>query len=175
MFHVVCFMKMAIKQQIKDDVKDAMKQANQEVVGVLRMALSSVDAKEKEKRYALAKEKPGMAEEELLKQAVLQDEEMIDVIASEVKKRRDAIALYEKGGRPELADGEKKEIAILQKYLPSQLSGAELETLAAAAVEKTGAAGIKDMGRVMAALQPDTKGRADGNEVSKIVKKLLGA
>lgn len=152
-----------LKQQIQADIKEAMKAKDSISLEVLRMAISSINAKEKEKFYQLGQE------------AFLTDEEVVGVIVSEVKKRRDAIALYEQGGRPELAESEKAEIAILQKYLPEQLSGEELKKMAAAAVEKTGAKEMKDMGKVMAELAPQIKGRADGSEVSRIVKELLGA
>ena len=99
---------------------------------------------------------------------------MIGVLAFEVKKRKDAIALYQEGGRLELAETEKQEITILQKYLPAQLSTEELRALVQETVSKTGAKEIKEMGKVMAELNPKIKGKADGGEVSKIVKELLG-
>src|SRR5947209_128445 len=97
------------------------------------MALSSIAAKEKDKRYKLAKDlpaqagKPEISEEQFIKDSQLSDDEIISTLSSEIKKRKDAIALYEQGGRPELAENEKKEIAMLQKYLPEQLSMKELK------------------------------------------------
>ncbi len=164
---------MATKQQIKSDVVAAMKAKDSDLAGVLRLALAAIASREKEKHYAIAKENPNLSEEELKIQEELSDQEIVDVLASEVKKRRDAIALYEQGGRPELAEGEKKEITVLQKYLPEQLSGEQLRAMVAEAIAATGAKEVKDMGRVMAELSPKTKGRADGAEVSKIVKELL--
>lgn len=152
-----------LKEQIKKDTIEAMKAKNSELAGVLRLASAAISSKEKEKRY----------QEKLETDVILTDEEVVGVLASEVKKRRDAIALYEQGGRPELAETEKAEIAILQKYLPKQLSGEELKKMVVAAVEKTEAKEMKDMGKVMAELNPQIKGRADGGEVSKIVKELL--
>lgn len=162
-----------LKDQIKADTIAAMKSGDQQVTGVLRMASSAMNAKKTEKRYALAKEKPDLSEEELAKLSELTEEEMIGVLASEVKKRKDAIALYVEGGREELADTEKQEIAILQKYLPEQLSAEDIKKLVQEAIAVTGAASIKDMGKVMAELSPKIKGKADGGEVSKIVKELL--
>ncbi len=173
-----------LKQQIQTDATQALKQHNQDVAGVLRMVLAAITSKEKEKRYKVSKDLSSRAElttgqenqlteEDLVKKSALTDEEIVDVISFEVKKRRDAIALYEKGNRPELAENEKKEIAVLQKYLPEQLSSNELKKLVQESIAKTGAVQIKDMGKVMADLGPKIKGKADGGEVSKIVKELL--
>lgn len=170
-----------LKQQIKTDTTEAQKIGNELVVGTLRMLLASVITKEKEKRYKISKDpstslragKPNFNEEELIKKSVLTDEEIIEVISSEIKKRRDAIVLYEKGNRQELADKEKKEIEILKKYLPEQLSEEELKKLVEESISKTGAKEIKDMGRIMADLMPKVKGKADNSEISKIVKELL--
>ncbi len=164
---------MSLKQKIKDDVKEAMKQKNQELVDVLRMTLSSISTKEKEKRYQIAKEDPAKTEEDLNKESEFSDEEILTAITSEVKKRKDAIALYEQGGRPELADSEKKEIAILMTYLPEQISADELKKLVQESIEKTGAKEIKDTGKIMADLMPQVKGKADNGEISKIIKELL--
>lgn len=149
-----------LKQQIQSDMKDTMKSGKSFELGVLRMALASLQTKEKEKLYKT-------------QQSELLDIEVVDVLSSEVKKRRDAIILYEKGGRPELAENEKKEIEVLQKYLPTQLSQDEIKKLVVESINTTGAKEIKDMGKVMADLNPKIKGKADGGEVSKIVKELL--
>ncbi len=162
-----------LKQQIQADTKEALKQSNQPVLVVLRMALSSIAAKEKDKRYKLAKEKPDMKEEDLAKESALGDEEIISTLSSEIKKRKDAIALYEQGGRPELAENEKQEIAVLQKYLPEQLSMEELKKIVEESVKKTGASSMKDMGKIMADLMPKVKGKADNSEISKIIKELF--
>ena len=162
-----------LKHQIKDDVNGALKNGNQEVVGVLRLALSSIASKEKEKRYKICKAEPDLTEEDLIKESELTDEEVIDTLSSEIKKRKDAISLYEKGNRPELAEGEKKEIEILKKYLPEQIPLEELKKLVTESIDKTGAKEIKDMGKVMTDLMPKVKGKADGSEISKIIKEIL--
>ena len=162
-----------LKQQIQADTKEAMKRADQEMVGVLRMASSAINAKEKEKRYKLSKEDSEIKEEELMQSSVLTDDEIITVISSEIKKRKDAIVLYEKGNRQELADKEKKEIEILQKYLPEQLLPEELKKLIEESIQKTGAKEMKDMGKIMVDLMPKVRGRADNSEISKIIKELL--
>lgn len=162
-----------LKQQIKSDATNALKQGDQELAGILRLVLSSINSNEKEKRYKISKEDPNLKEEELAKKSELTNDETISVLSSEVKKRRDAIVLYEKGNRQELADKEKKEIEILQKYLPEQLSQDELRKLVQESISKVGAKEMKDTGKVMADLNPKIKGKADGGEVSKIVKELL--
>jgi len=121
----------------------------------------------------LAKEKPDFKEEEIEKESQLTDQEIIDVISSEIKKRKEAILEFEKGKREDLAEKEKAEIGILQKYLPEQLSEEDLKKLAKEAIDKVGAKESKDMGKVMAELMPQVKGRAEGSEVNRIVKKLL--
>lgn len=162
-----------IKQQIQSDTTGALKQGNQDVAGVLRMTLAVITSKEKEKRYKISKEKPGLEETELIKESELTDDEIINTLSSEVKKRKDAITFYEKGNRQELADKEKKEIEIIQKYLPEQLSIDELKKLIEESINKVGAKEIKNMGKIMADLMPKIKGKADGAEVSKIIKELL--
>ncbi len=151
-----------LKQEIQKDSVEALKAGEQFVLGVLRMLSASIQTKEKDKQYKTKDQK-----------AELSDEEIIDVISSEIKKRKDAITLYEQGNRPELAEREKKEIEVLKKYLPEQLGEEELKKLVAESIAKTGATEMKDMGKVMADLNPKVKGKADGGQVSKIVKELL--
>ena len=162
-----------LKQRVQGSANDALKAGDQFLVGTLRMLLASIITKEKEKRYKTSKEKPDATEEQLSKESELTDEQIIEVISSEIKKRKDAIVLYEKGNRPELADREKKEIEILKKYLPEQLSEVQLKKLIEESINKTGAKEIKDMGRIMADLMPKVKGKADNSEISKIIKELL--
>jgi len=101
------------------------------------------------------------------------DDEVAAVIAREVKTRRESVEAFTKGGRPDLADKESAEIAILSEFLPQQLSDPELEALVAEAVGATGAAGPKDMGKVMGWLSPKTRGLADGRRVSELVTARL--
>jgi len=152
-----------LKETVKSDLNKSIKESNEIMRSTLRMVLAAVSNKEKEKRY---KEK---AEAEVQ----LTEEEMIEVISSEAKKRKEAIREYEKGGRQDLAEKEKAELKILEKYLPEQLSEEEIRKLVQKAVEKTKASEMKDMGKVMTELMPQVKGKADGNVVSQIVKELL--
>ena len=162
-----------LKQQIQSSTNEALKAGNQFLVGTLRMLLASILTKEKDKRYKISKDKPDATEEVLQKESALADEQILEVISSEIKKRKDAIVLYEQGNRPELADREKKEIEILIKYLPEQLPSEDLRKLVVESISEVGAKEMKDMGKVMADLNPKIKGKADGGEVSKIVKELL--
>ncbi len=130
---------MSLKQTIQGDIKEAMKAHDETSLTVLRGAVAAINAKQTEKRYKISKESPDKTEEVLIKESELSDDEAIGVVSGEIKKRKDAIALYEQGGRPELAESEKAEIAVLQKYLPEQLSVEELQKMVAAAIEKTGA------------------------------------
>jgi len=162
-----------LKEKIQSDTTQAQKEGNELVLSTLRMILASIVSKEKEKRYKLSKQKPDLDEEGLVKESQLVDEEILDALASEIKKRRDAITLYEKGNRQELADKEKKEIEILQRYLPEQMSEEEVKKVVEEAITKVEAKEMKDMGKVMAELTLKIKGKADNSLVSKIVKDLL--
>ena len=154
---------MNLREKIQQDLNEALKKKEEIIFSTLRMLLAAVLNKGKEKRYKLKEEKD----------IQLTDEELIEVISSEVKKRKEAILAYQQGERKDLAEKEKKEAEILQKYLPEQLSEEEIKKLVKVAIEKVEAKEQKDIGRVMQELAPQTKGRADGSSVSKIVKELL--
>ena len=162
-----------LKQQIKEAVSESMKKGDQMVVDTLRMLLASIVSKEKDRRYKIITEKPDATEEDVAKESELTDEQIIEVISSEIKKRRDAIVLYEQGKRPELVKKEQNEIEVLQKYLPEQLKPEEIKKLVEESIAKVGAKEMRDMGEVMSDLNPKIKGRAEGGQVSKIVKELL--
>jgi len=164
---------MSLKEQIQQDLNSAIKGKKKIEVSTLRMLNAQILNKEKEKRYKLSKEKPELTEEELEKESQLTDEEVIEVISSEIKKRKESILEFEKGERQDLVEKEKKEIEVLKKYLPEQLSEEEIKKLVKVAIETVEAKEPKDMGKVMAELMPQIKGKADGATVSKIVKELL--
>jgi hypothetical protein len=104
----------------------------------------------------------------------LTEEEVVETVRSLVKQRRDSVEQFAKGGRQDLVDKETAEIAVLEAYLPRQLSPEELDAMVKDAVARTGASGAKDMGKVMKALTPVVGGRADGKLLSELVKKTLG-
>jgi len=164
---------MTLKEKIFSQLSQSLKKGEELTTSVLRMLSAVIVNKEKEKRYKLTKAEPGLMEKELVKKSELGDEEIIEIIFSEIKKREEASSEFEKGKRMDLAEKEKKEIEILKKYLPEQLSEEEIEGLIKEAIAKTGAIELKDMGKVMQELMPKVKGKTEGGKVSKIVKELL--
>ena len=145
-----------MKQNIQEELKAALLQRDELKTGTLRMLLAALVNKEKEKNVG-----------------PLTEEQTQDIILSEAKKRREAIEAFKKGGRPEMAEKERKELEILQKYLPEQLSEEEVRKLVQEAIAQTGVSSQKDMGKVMAALMPKVSGKADGSLVRALVKELL--
>ena len=164
---------MSLKKEIQQNLKEALKGREELKSSVLRLLSAAILNKEKEKRYKLSKQKPDFNEKELEKESQLTDEETIQVVMSEIKKRKESILQFERGGRRELAKKEKKEIETLKKYMPEQLSEEEIRELVKKTIEEIGVKGVKEMGKVMAEIMPKVKGRAEGGTVTKIVKELL--
>ncbi|MFH0906748.1 MAG: GatB/YqeY domain-containing protein [bacterium] len=162
---------MSLKEKIKEQIKDAMIKKDASRVSVLRMLMSVILNKEKEKRTKLSKEENNP--EKLDELSNLTDEEIIEVISSESKKRKDSIEQYEKGNRQELAEKEKKELEILVDYLPEQMDEDEIRKIISKKIEEVGASGPQDTGKIMGAIMGQLKGKADGNIVSKIVQEEL--
>jgi uncharacterized protein YqeY len=161
---------MSLKEKIQADLKNAMQSRDAERVSVLRMLMAAVFNKEKEKRAKLSKTEEVKKLEELSKST---DEEVLEVISSEVKKRKDSIEQYEKANRQDLADNEKKELDVLIEYMPKQMSEEEVRKIVKEKIEELGVSGPQDTGRVMGALMPQLKGKADGGMVNKIVQEEL--
>jgi len=162
-----------LKEKIQNDLTKATKEKEVLSASALRMLSAAILNKEKEKRYKIIKAEPELTEEELVRKSQLTDEEVIQVISSEIKKRKESILEFKKGERQDLVEKEKAEIEILKKYLPEQLSEEDIKKLAKEVIEKVGAKEQKDMGRVMQELTPQLKGKSEGATVSKIVKELL--
>ena len=149
---------MSLKQQIISNLTASMKAQDAPRTSTLRMVKAAVMNREIEKG------------------GELDDEEMMKLLRTLVKQRRDSVEQYEKGGRPELADKEKTEIEIIETYLPQAASREEIEAAVVAAIAETGAESIKEMGKVMKATQAALAGKnADGRTLSEIVKAKLGA
>ena len=146
---------MSLKEQLTADMKEAMKNKEKERLAVIRMVRGAI------------------RQQEIDGQKELGEEDVIEVISKEVKMRRDSIEEFQKGGREDLVEKTQAEIDVLLPYLPAQLSEDEVRELVKAAVEQTGAATPKDMGKVMGVLMPKVKGRADGKMVNTIVKSFL--
>ena len=146
---------MSLKDQITEDMKSAMRAKDSERLSAIRMLLAALKQREVDERI------------------ILTDPDVIAVTEKLIKQRRDSIAQYEAANRQDLADKEKAELAIYQAYMPQAFSDADVEAAVAAAIAASGAAGIKDMAKVMAQLKPKLAGRADMGKVSSIVKAKL--
>lgn len=164
---------MPLKQKLQEELNSALKNHEDLKRVVLSSLLSAIHNKEIEKRTAESKKAPTASAEELGKASELTDEEVIKIVQSEIKKRKEAVELYEKGGRNELAQKEKDEMNILTPYVPEQMSGEELRKIVQEAIRETGAKEIKDMGKVISAVMAKIKGQAEGSEVSRIAKEEL--
>lgn len=147
-----------LKQQLKDELKQSMLAKDALKTSVLRMLISAVSYAEIQK---------GGAGYEA------SDEDILAVIQKEAKQRRDSIEAFENNDRQEMAEKEKKELEILTVYLPKQLSEDEIRSFVDEAIGATGATSMSDMGKIMGALMPKVKGKADGNLVNKIVREKL--
>lgn len=162
---------MSLKEKINEDIKTALRQKDELLLLVLRGISSAIHNKEIEKRTKLSKQEKDIAK--LEKESKLSEEEIIETIFSEAKKRKEAIIEFEKGNRNDLAEKEKKELGIIMKYLPEQMSEEQIKEEAKKVIEEVGAVGPQDTGKVMAGLMPKLKGKAEGGMVSKIVSELL--
>jgi uncharacterized protein YqeY len=147
---------MTLEERLKQDMTAAMKTGNKEVLETIRLLRSQA------KNVSIAKGGP------------LNEEDVLQVLSKEAARRREAMALYEQGGRADLARKEGRELEIIIHYLPKALTADELKTLVAEAVAETGAEGLKDMGKVMKTVMPRVVGRADGKAVQDVVKQYLG-
>lgn len=146
---------MTLKERLQEDWKQALKAKDKFRTNVISMAKAAVLLVEKTDGNKL------------------DDEEVIEVLAKEVKSRREALIDFQKGNRQDLVDATNAEIEILLQYLPQQLSESEISEIVRQTVDEVGANSMKDMGKVMAVLSQKTKGRADGKLVSQIVKQYL--
>jgi uncharacterized protein YqeY len=146
---------MTLQQRIESAMRDAMRDRDAQRTTTLRMAMAAAHNRRIELRRDLT------------------DDDVIDVLTKQVKQRRESIGLYRDAGRSERADAEEAEAAILSEFLPQQLTAAEVDELARAAIAETGAAGPGDLGRVIGRLAAQTRGRADGRLVSDTVRRLL--
>ncbi|KKT25525.1 MAG: hypothetical protein UW11_C0026G0009 [Parcubacteria group bacterium GW2011_GWA2_43_9b] len=160
-----------LKERINQDFKEAFKAKEELRVSVLRLLSSSLKNKEMDKRAKLVKTVSDEAE--LVKQSQLEDEEVLNVIGMEAKRRKDSIEQYQNGGRPELAAQEEAELAILAAYLPEQMGEEEVRKIVVESIKESGAASAQDLGKVMKVLMSKVKGKADGGMVNRIVKEEL--
>ena len=157
---------MSIKDKINEDIKSAFKSGLSDEVSVLRFLSSVIKNKELEKRSRLSKEGKELADLEKLSE--LSDEEIMSVISGEIKKRKDSIVQYEKGGRDDLVKKEMSELEILKKYAPAEMPEEELRALI-----KNKISGQKDFGKAMSMVMAEVKGRADGAVVKRIIEEEM--
>ncbi|MBI4728642.1 MAG: GatB/YqeY domain-containing protein [Acidobacteria bacterium] len=148
---------MALRDQVGENMRAAMKAREALRVSTLRMVMTAIKNAEVERLHLLS------------------DEDVLEVMGREAKRRRESIEAFRAGNRADLVEKESGELAVIEAYLPSPLSDEELASLVSEAVAETGAASPKDMGVVMKALMPKVRGRADGARVSALVKARLGA
>lgn len=156
-------------EKLKSSVKDAMRAKDKLRVQTLRSILSDFNNAGIDK-----KGRDGLTQEVSSPSEYLEEAEMIKVIQSAAKRRREAAEQYVAGDRPELAEKENLELAILEEFLPKALSSEELEAIVKEAIAEIGATSMADMGKVMKVAQPKIAGRADGKAVSVVVRGLLG-
>jgi len=147
---------MALKDRLTEDMKTAMRAADKERLGTVRLALAAIKQREVDERVSL------------------DDAQILGVLEKMIKQRREAIVQFQSGGRADLVAKETAEIAVLQQYLPAQMEEEEIDALIAEAIQSTGAASIKDMGKVMAAVKPKAQGRTDMGALSARIKQKLG-
>ncbi len=147
---------MALKELISEDMKTAMRSGEKDRLAVIRLLQAAIKQREVDERI------------------VLDDAQVTSVIEKMIKQRKESVVAFEKGGRADLVAKENAEIAVLQPYLPAQLSEAELDALIAEAIASTGAASIKDMGKVMGAVKAKAAGKADMGAVGARIKARLG-
>ena len=148
---------MSLKERLEEELKATLKAGNKAAVAVLRLTLSEIKNAEKDKR------------------APLDDGEIVRILRTGVKKRREAIELFRQGGRTDLVDKETAEASFLETFLPPSLSPEELASLVDEGLRETGAASVKDLGRVMKWIMPRLEGRAEGSDVSRLVKEKLSS
>ena len=147
---------MGLKEQITEDMKAAMRAKDAVKLGAIRMLTAAIQQKEVDERVEVT------------------DAHVLAIVEKMIKQRKDSISQFEAGGRQDLADIEKTELAILSVYMPAALSDAEVQAEVAAAIAEVGATGPQDMGKLMAVLKPKLAGRADMTAVSALVKAALG-
>jgi len=145
-----------LKQRLQDDMKAAMKAGDKRRLGIIRLINAAIKQREVDERIAL------------------DDTQVLAVLDKMLKQRRDSVSQYDAAGRQDLADQERYEIEVCQEYMPAAMSQAEIDIVITEALGATGAASMKDMGRVMGLVRPKVQGRADMAQVSALIKQRLG-
>ena len=157
---------------MQQDLKDALKSGESEKRVLLGMVLSAVKNREFEKRSKLSKTETDITK--LEEGSRLNDEEITEVLSSEIKKRKEAVESFTRGGRQDLAEKEEKELAVLMDYMPEQISEDVVREIVKKTLSDLGLKDIKDMGKAIGAVMAQVKGKASGTMVSRIVKEEMG-
>ena len=147
----------ALKQKLADDLKQAMRDGDKVKRSAIRLAMAAIK------------------NAEIARQAALEDSDILGVITKEVRQRKESIEAFKQGGRQELVSQEEAEMAVLESYLPQQMSRDEIVAEARRVIGEVGAESIRDKGKVMPQLIAKLKGRADGREINEVVTELLGS
>ena len=147
---------MALRERITEDMKSAMRAGEKERLATIRLALAAIKQREVDERITL------------------DDAQVLSVLEKMLKQRRESVTQFASGGRADLVAKENAEIALLQTYLPAQMSPAEIDALIAEAIAATGAASVREMGKVMAVVKPKAQGRVDMGVLSARIKQKLG-
>ena len=147
---------MGLKERLESDYVEAMKARDKLRVSTIRLVLAEIK------------------NEEIAKRDALDEEELLGIVAREARKRKESIAEFEKGGRQDLVDKEKRELTLIEGYLPEQLTEEEVRKLVEETIEEVGAASAADLGKVMGKLMPGLKGKFDGKKANQIVRETLG-
>jgi uncharacterized protein YqeY len=147
---------MALRERITEDMKSAMRAGEKERLATIRLALAAIKQREVDERITL------------------DDAQVLSVLEKMIKQRRESVTQFASGGRADLVAKENAEIALLQTYLPAQMSPAEIDALIAEAIAVTGAASVREMGKVMAVVKPKAQGRVDMGVLSARIKQKLG-
>lgn len=169
---------MGTQEQLQQDLKTALRAGDRQRVGVIRMVLAAIKTAQMAEVKAAYDAAAATGDEEAAAGTIdhdrpLDEAAVLDTLAKEIKRRREAAEMFRAGKRPELAENEEAEAAIIEAYLPPQLTVDELRPEVAATIERLGASGPSDMGKVMAALMQQYKGRADGKLISQLARELL--
>jgi len=147
----------ALKQKLSDDLKQAMRDGHKVKRSAIRLAIAAIK------------------NAEIARQAALEDSDILGVIAKEVRQRKESIEAFKQGGRQELVAIEEAEMAVLEQYLPQQMTREEITAEARRIIDEVGAESIRDKGKVMPPLIARLKGKADGREINEVVTELLGS
>jgi len=160
---------MSLKEQLSSDLRDAMRSGDETRKNTLRMLITAI------RNAEIPPEQPADASAPPPGRSELDDEGVLDVVRKEVKQRRDSIEVYKNANRTDLADSEEAEVVVLLSYLPQQMSRGEIDAVAREVIDRVGASGPADKGKVMPVILAELRGKAEGREINSAVTEMLAA